>query len=272
MEGAYTRLAPVSDYPALEVQLLLSHVLDKSRTWVVAQPEHELQPDQIETLEDLLERLQRREPLPYLLKKAEFYGLTFQVSPSVLIPRPETELLVEHAIQWLKSDPGRRRVVDVGTGSGAIAITIAVNCPDADILAIDRSWTALEIARENIRAQDGKIRIQLLQADLVEPVKGSFDLVCANLPYIPTEKLAELEVSRYEPPLALDGGPDGLRLIERLLADLPLILAPGGLAFFEIESSQGEMSLVLARQYLPAAESRVLHDLAGHPRLLKIVN
>jgi release factor glutamine methyltransferase len=267
---AYARLAPVSDNPALEAQLLLGYVLQQSRTWVVSHPEFALQSEQLEALAPLLERLVEREPLPYLLEKAEFYGLTFTVSPFVLIPRPETELLVEEALKWLHAHTGRRRAMDVGTGSGAIAVALAVRCPDIQILAVDHSRPALKIARKNIEAHGVSGRVRLVQSDLLAGAAGRFDLVCANLPYIPTGKLPELAVSRYEPRLALDGGKDGLRLIERLLADLPGILAPGGLVLLEIEAEQGESSLALAKKYFPEAKSSVLEDWAAQPRLLVV--
>jgi release factor glutamine methyltransferase len=267
---AYARLAPVSENPALEAQLLLGHVLQQSRTWVLSHPEFALQPEQLEALTPLLERLVSREPLPYLLEKTEFYGLTFTVSPFVLIPRPETELLVEEALKWLHANTGRRRAVDVGTGSGAITVALAVRCPDIQILAVDRSRPALEIARKNIEAHGLSDRVRLVQSDLLAGAAGRFDLVCANLPYIPTGKLPELAVSRYEPRLALDGGEDGLRLVERLLADLPRILVPGGLALLEIEAGQEESSLALSRKFFPEAKSSVLEDLSAQPRLLVV--
>jgi release factor glutamine methyltransferase len=267
---AHARLAPVSENPALEAQLLLGHVLQQSRTWVVAHPQAELEPRQQQQLDDLLERLLKREPLPYLLEKAEFYGLTFTVSPCVLIPRPETELLVDEALLWLRDHPTRRRAVDVGAGSGAIGVALAVHCPDLRVAAVERSWAALEIARTNSEQYGVSERVSLVQADLLEGIEGPFDLVGANLPYIPTETLEGLDVLRYEPRLALDGGSDGLRLVERVLADLPRCLAPGGLALFEIEAGQGESALALAQKYAPDARRRILQDLAGNPRLLVV--
>jgi release factor glutamine methyltransferase len=267
---AYTLLAPVSENPVLEVQLLAGHVLEQPRTWVISHPNLELEDEQAAELEKLLERLLKREPLPYLLEKAEFYGLTFTVSPSVLIPRPETELLVETAAGWLQAHPERRQVVDVGTGSGAIAVTLAVLCPEIHVLAVDRSWEALKIARQNIERYGVSRRVIPVMGDLLQPLSGPFDLVCANLPYIPSEKLADLDVSRYEPRMALDGGPDGLDFIERLLADLPKKLAAGGMALLEIEADQGLSSLRMAREYIPTAQSKVVRDLAEKARLVVV--
>ena len=265
---AYALLAPVSENPALEAQVLVAHVLNQPRTWVVSHPESRLDSTQYEQVEILLKRLLKREPLPYILGKAEFYGLTFQVSPSVLIPRPETELLVETALKWLRDHGQQRQAVDVGTGSGAIAVSLAVHVPDVQVLAVDRSWAALADARQNVAQHQVGEQVNLILADLLRGIQGPFDLVCANLPYIPTHKLAGLDVARSEPRLALDGGEDGLRLIEPLVADLVAKLTPGGLALFEIEADQGAASLALARAYFPEGELEVLQDFAGHDRLL----
>jgi release factor glutamine methyltransferase len=267
---AYALLTPVSENPVLEAQLLAAHVLHQPRAWVVTHLESSLESAQYEQLENQLERLLKREPLPYLLGKAEFYGLTFQVSPSVLIPRPETELLVETAFEWLGAHGQRRQAVDVGTGSGAIAVSLAVHIPDLQMRAVDRSAASLAVAGKNVAHHQVGEQVNLIMADLLYGIQGPFDLVCANLPYIPTHKLAGLDVKRFEPRLALDGGDDGLRLIEPLLADLVTKLAPGGLALFEIEASQGAASLALARAYFPEGESEVRQDWAGHDRLLVV--
>jgi release factor glutamine methyltransferase len=265
---AYALLAPVSENPVLEAQLLAAHILHQPRSWIVTHQESSLDSTQYEQLENLLERLLKREPLPYVLGKAEFYGLTFQVSPSVLIPRPETELLVETALEWLRAHGQRRQAVDVGTGSGAIAVSLVVHIPNLQVLGVDRSRAALEVARKNVTHHQVGEQVNLILADLLYGIQGPFDLVCANLPYIPTHKLAGLDVTRFEPRLALDGGGDGLRLIEPLLADLTAKLAPGGLALFEIEAGQGAASLALARMYFPDGDSEVRQDWAGHDRLL----
>jgi len=270
---AYARLAHLSEHAALEAQLLAAHVLEQPRAWVITHPETPLSPAELEHLDQLLERLAQREPLPYLLGRTEFFGLTFEVSPSVLIPRPETELLVEQALKWLRNHPRHRRALDVGTGSGVIAITLAVHIPDLTVIALDRSRKALEIAHKNIEAHQVSKRVELIQTDLVAGLTGPFDLVCANLPYIPSETLSGLEVIRYEPRLALDGGEDGLRLLERLMDQLSeggVKTQPMGLALYEIEANQGEPALTLARRYFPDATIHVMTDLAGLPRLLVV--
>jgi len=212
----------------------------------------------------------RGEPLPYILGRWEFFGLQFKVSPAVLIPRPETEFLVEHALSWLKKNPTRRNAADVGIGSAAISASLLSRVPDLKVTGIDSSFAALVVAKFNLSAQGVATRAHLIQADLLSACRGPFDLVCANLPYIPTGTLSGLEVFQKEPALALDGGVDGLRLIERLLADAPRWLASAGLILLEIEAGQGETAPALARSYFPAADIRLSTDLAGFPRLISI--
>lgn len=250
----------------MEAQLLAGHVLGQPRSWVVAHPDAIILDAQRKLLDSLLERLLRREPLPYLTGKAEFYGLVFEVSPAVLIPRPETELLVDTALAWLRSRPQPRRAIDVGCGSAAIAVTLAVHVPDLCVVGVDRSHQALQVARRNIQRHMVSQQVKLVNTDLMAGLRGRFDLLCANLPYIPTQKLASLDVARFEPWIALDGGVDGLRLVERLLAQATEV----ELALLEIEAGQAEAALKLAANYLPGAKCQVLRDLAGHARLLVI--
>lgn len=258
------------DTPGLEAQLLLGSVLDQSRTAVLTHPERQLTSEQINQLEELLNRRLRGEPLPYLLGHWEFYGLDLLVNPAVLIPRPETELLVEQALNWLKEHPNQGRVVDVGVGSGAISLALASHIPNLTILAADLLRPALRVAQQNCSRHGLTHRISLLQSDLLTAARGPFDLVCANLPYIPTATLQGLQVARHEPVTALDGGVDGLRLIKRLLTDSPRWMAASGCLLLEIEAGEGESSLNLARSLLPTAVSRVLNDHADLPRLLRI--
>ena len=266
------RLTPVSETPALEAQVLLAHILGCQRSWVLAHPEICLNPEQSAELESRLTRLENGEPLPYVLQRREFFGLDFSVSPQVLIPRPETELLVEQALAWLRANPGRRSALDVGTGSGCIALALAVNVPDLHILASDISSDALEQAGENLGHIAGQARVEFILADLIPAVKEPVDIICANLPYIPSDELAKLKVAGWEPRIALDGGPDGLSLIRRFLEQAPASLAPGGLLLMEIEAGQGKAALDLAGQAFPRAEIVLLPDLAGRDRLVRIRN
>jgi len=264
------RLNEFSDNPGLEAQVLLAHVLGQSRAWLLAHPEAGVPPEAGERLAALLGRLAAGEPLPYLTGRQEFYGLAFEVTPEVLIPRPETELLVDQALGWLAVHPQRRLAVDVGTGSGCIAVSLAVHAPDLAVLAVDRSIAALRVARRNALRHQVDGRLAWVQSDLLTAADAPLDLVCANLPYIPDATLAGLRVAQYEPRLALSGGERGLDLIAALLADAPRWLAPGGLLLMEIEAGQGESVLALGRQAFPGADVRLIPDLAGQDRVVRV--
>jgi len=270
IEQVGRRLAGVSETASLDAQVLLSHVLGTRRAWVLAHPEVQLTSQQADALNEKLDRLAQGEPLPYVLGEWEFFGLKFYLSPAVLIPRPETELLVEQALKWLQEKPERRWAADVGTGSGCIAIALAQRVFDLKLLASDLSADALQVAARNACRYRLDRRIHFVQADLLPDTRRPFDLICANLPYIPTETLQTLTVARLEPCLALDGGPDGLRLIERLLDQIPGRIAPGGLILLEIEAGQGQALESLLGARFPTAEIEILPDLAGRDRLAKI--
>jgi release factor glutamine methyltransferase len=263
-------MAQFSDTPGLDSQVLLAQVLERPRAWVMAHPQAELNEVQSERLQSMLQRLEAGEPLPYVIGHWEFYGLDFQLNSAVLIPRPETELLVDQARAWLQANPMRNRAADVGTGSGCIAVSLAVHHPVLRVTATDVSATALRIARENATRHGVAKRIDFVQADLLAALRQPFDLICANLPYIPSAELKKLGIFEREPSLALDGGSDGLALIRRLLAQAEPRLAPGGLLLVEIEASQGGQVLSLAGKSFPAARSVVLADLAGRQRLLRV--
>jgi release factor glutamine methyltransferase len=273
-------IRPISATPSLDAQVLLAWVIDKPRSWVLAHPEAYLTNDQEQELEINLTRLKTGEPLPYILGHWEFFGLDFSVTPDVLIPRPETELLVEQALEWLRAHPTARRAVDVGAGSGCIAISLAVHIPNLRLLATDISPAALQIAKANVIHHKLSQRIEFLQGDLLKPLKdeggqlnvqpATFNLLTANLPYIPTATLQDLDVYRREPTLALDGGPDGLKLVRRLLSQAPGIMEPGGLLLLEIEARQGGEAAALAAAAFPEARISILTDLAGLDRAIRI--
>lgn len=269
------RLAAASDTPALDASVLLAHVLRKPRSWVMAHPELTLTTEQQKQLEESLTRLENGEPFPHLIGHWEFFGLDLEITPDVLIPRPETELLVERAIAWLRKSPARRTVADVGTGSGAIAIAIAIHLRDAYILATDLSLDALKVAERNARKFNltnlGFVQCDLLPAHF-DPLATQFhfDLICANLPYIPTDTLHRLPVYTREPTLALDGGPDGLGVIRRLLRIAPEWLAPNGMILLEIEATRGAQALSLAYDLFSRAEIHLHQDFTGRDRLLEI--
>ncbi len=237
---------------------------------MLAHPEIPLTSEQESILETQLNRLVNSEPLPYVLGCWEFFGREFELTPNVLIPRPETELLVEQTLDWLRAHPGRRLACDVGTGSGCIAVSLAASIPDLHVLAIDISIEALQVARQNAFHHNVATRIDFLRNDLLAGVDSHFDLICANLPYIPSSDLQQLAVFRHEPSLALDGGPDGLALIRHLLAQAPERLLPGGLLLMEIEARQGPAVIDLAKRAFPGSSIRLLQDLSGRDRLLVV--
>ncbi len=264
------RLAQVSQSPDLDSQVLLAHVLDKSRAWILAHPENSLTNEEIFALEAAATRLGTGTPLPYVLGQWEFFGLKFSITPETLIPRPETELLVENALIWLDQHPKCRLALDVGTGSGCIAIALASRIPDLKIIATDISLSALYVARRNALQLGTLQQVEFLQANLIPPVQSKFNLISANLPYIPTSTLHNLKVYGKEPDLALDGGEDGLDLIRSLIYLAAYSISPGGLILLEIESSQGGAGSSLAKTIFPDAHIQILPDLAGLDRLLRI--
>jgi release factor glutamine methyltransferase len=269
-------LASISDTPALDASVLVAHILNKPRTWVLAHPEVTLTTEQQQQLDDSLTRLARGESFPYVLGHWEFFGLNFDVTPDVLIPRPETELLVEKAVAWLQQSSSPKIIADVGTGSGAIAVSVAVNVPSGQVLATDISSKALDVARRNAHKFGVEERIEFIQCDLL-PEKSSFpnpdssiDLLCANLPYIPSGALRDLPIFGREPTLALDGGPDGLNLYRKLFSLAPKWLTSNGKMLIEIEATQGTSILGMANATFGGAGIHLHTDLAGHDRLLEI--
>lgn len=271
------RLTPVSDTASLDASVLLAHILHKPRSWIVTHPDPILSAKQQKQLSESLRRLESGEPFPYVLGHWEFFGMEFDITPDVLIPRPETELLVEKAIAWLQESPVRRTVADIGTGSGVIAVSIAAHVPDATILATDISSEALRVAKNNARKFGVDDRVNFVQCDLLPaqpemfPTEQHLDLICANLPYIPTGTLQSLPIYGREPTLALDGGEDGLELFRKLMKLAPDWLAPNGLMLLEIEATRGIQALNLACDIFSGVEIHLHQDLAGHDRLLEIV-
>lgn len=272
LTAAQRVLSAHSDTPLVDSLTLLARLTDRNTAWVMAHPDARLAPDQVAAFDASLERLASGEPLPYVLGLQEFFGLGFEVGPGVLIPRPETELLVEQAIGWLSEHTDRRFFIDVGTGSGCIAVSLAVHVHNLRGLAVDISAAALRLARRNLQRHGIGERVNLVQGDLVTGVDARFDLITANLPYVPTATLEKLRALEFEPREALDGGSDGLDHIRRLLAEGPRVLASGGLVLVEIEAGQGQAVLELAREIFPGATLEVLKDLAGRDRLLKVMD
>jgi release factor glutamine methyltransferase len=270
LTAARRRLAAHSENPAADARVLLSHISGLDAAILAAHPERTLSAAALDAWDAALGRLEAGEALPYVLREWEFFGLTFNLTPAVLIPRPETELLVEAALDWLRANPGMRRAADVGAGSGAIAVALAVNVNDLQVTATEISRHAREVAASNVQRHNVQNQVELIQTDLLDGLDGPFDLICANLPYIPSASLADLDVAIREPVLALDGGPDGLAQIRRLLAPAPARLAPGGLLLAEVDDTHEHSAAELAASHFPAADIELRPDLAGKPRLLVV--
>lgn len=250
--------------------MLLAHHLEQPPAWLAAHPEHVLNSAVLDKLESDVQRLEEGEPLPYVLGWWEFYGRRFRVTPDVLIPRPETELLVEAALVWLEAHRQAKLAADIGTGSGCIAVSLAVAHPDLTVLASDLSHKALQVARQNAQALAPMSRLHFVQADLLAYTDARCDLILSNPPYIPRPSLRRLRAAKAEPKLALDGGRDGLEAIRRLLAQASPRLNQPGLLLVEHEYRQGAAAQALAREVFPGAQISTLPDPAGHARLLHI--
>ncbi len=256
--------------PWLDAEILVAHVLQSSRERLHSHPERALTVAQRAQLRRLTRRRVARVPVPYLVGEREFYGYMFRVTPAVLIPRPSSELLVELAIDWLKAHPWARRMIDLGTGSGAVAISVAKAVPEVHIEARDVSARALKVADENIAHYRLRRRIITVKGDLLRRASPAH-LILANLPYIP-EALRRIRPKEleYEPALALDGGKDGLSLIRVALAQAPAALKPGGLVLFECDPAQIRRIVRLAQGHWPSAQVTVHKDLAGQDRVVRI--
>jgi release factor glutamine methyltransferase len=274
LTGAAARLKPLTDDPALEARVLASHVTHHPSSWLLAHPDFYLSTEQAAALEALLLRRLDREPLPYVIGHWEFFGLDFDLTPQVLIPRPETELLVEAAIAWAQAhNPGR--VIDVGTGSGCIAVTLAFHCPGLAVTATDISPQALAVARRNAAKHGVAERVALVECDLFpagDAPSLTFDLIASNPPYIPTGTMKKTAVYGREPTLALDGGADGMTVLSRLLEGATGRLSPGGLLLVEFESGLRAAVQAEARKTFPLAEIEIRRDLLGLDRLLVLKN
>jgi release factor glutamine methyltransferase len=265
-----SQLRHTSPSPDLDARLLLQFVLGQPHTYLIAQGERPLTPPQIQQYQSLLKRAQQSEPIPYLVGEVPFYGFTFRVTPDVLIPRPETEQLVEMALAWA-AERESLQIVDVGTGSGCIAVTLAHYLPQASVTAVDLSPAALSIARENARRLTDR-PLTFLEGSLLSPIAHKVDLIVANLPYITDGEWTMLDdgVKLHEPALALRGGVDGLMSIKALLQQAGQKLKPGGAVFLEIGWRQGTAVTQLATTYFPTAKVTLTADLAGHDRIVTI--
>ncbi len=257
------------DDASLEGELLLRHVLGINRTRLYLDLEVDLSPAHEETMRQLFERRLRGEPSAYITGHREFFGLDFHVEHNVLIPRPESELLVEKAISLARNRP-ISIVADIGTGCGSIAVSLALNIHEAKIYATDVSAAALEVARVNCCKHEVIDRICLLQGDMLEPLPEPVDLIVANLPYVREVELPRSGPLSFEPVLALNGGPDGLAGINSLCYQAGSKLRPGGCILLEIGQGQAKAVTDLFGQIFPSSQIEVTNDLAGIERVVSL--
>ncbi len=257
------------EQPEIDVTVLLTHVLDCDRAWLAAHPEKEVESLAVARLEALVAARCSGTPMSHVLGSVPFCGMTIRVTPDTLAPRPETELLVESLIERRRATPPAR-IIDVGTGSGCIALALARAFPAADVLAVDVSEAALVVARENAHTNDVRIRFE--RRNLLEGIgrEQLADLLVANLPYLTTEELDASAELRAEPRIALDGGADGNLLVEQLLQALPGRLAPGATVALELHPKNAKKTVTLAHELFPDAHVDIACDLSGAERFVLV--
>ncbi len=251
--------------PKLEGEILVRHILKMTRAELFSNLDREFTADEKEKLHNLLERRQTGEPSSYIVGHREFYGLDFKVDRRVLIPRPETELLVEKAIAYIRQY-GFNSIADIGTGSGSIAVSLAVNLPEITVYAVDASLPALEVTEENIRTYHVKDRINLLWGNLLSVLPVKVDMIIANLPYVKSNEITSL----FEPQMALDGGVAGLDKINELCRQLPGKLKPKGMLLLEIGQGQAQTIINNLHNTFPSSFIEVMKDLAGIERVVTL--
>ncbi len=236
------------DQPRLNIEHLLAEALGKRRLDLYLEFDRPLTAAELDVLREKVRRRADREPLQHVLGHWDFFGRTFATDARALVPRPETELLVEEALRGVAGDGAGALAIDVGTGSGIIGVTLALERPALRVLAVDRMAAALALAAENARRHQVENRVEFKLGDLLQGVTGPADLIVANLPYIPTRDLSSLPAEvRRDPASALDGGADGLRLIWRLAAEAPAVLRPGGSLLVEVGDGQAPAVEALLR-------------------------
>ncbi len=264
------------DAPRLSAELLLSSVLGLKRIELYTQYDKPVAPEQLEQLRGLVRHAGRHEPVAYLVGRTEFYSMEFEVTPACLIPRPETELLVQRAIEFLRKRTGPHFVCDLCTGCGVIAVAVAKNVPDARVIATDISEPALDVAAKNVEKHKLHDRIELRRGDLFEPLVPQldlFDVITCNPPYVSTAEYEALEknVRDYEPRLALHAGADGLDFCRRLSENVAQFLKPDGILLLEIGYQQGDAVRELLDRTGAFERMGVEKDLEKHERVVVAV-
>ena len=258
----------------LEAELLIGAALGMDRAALYTSFNEDVPGSSLHRVDKLVTRRLTREPLPYILGYREFYGMSLEVNPGVLIPRPETEILADEAIRLARQMPRRPplRIVEVGTGSGAIAVALASHLVNVDIHATDISRQALATAQANAERHGLQNRIEFIRCDLLSCFSGPIDVLIANLPYVSSATIPSLEpeIRVFEPREALDGGDDGLRLILRLLGEARRVLRSKGVVLLEMDPHQMDSVEMTATSYWPSATTSRHKDLAGLDRVLAI--
>jgi release factor glutamine methyltransferase len=255
--------------PFLESEVLLRYLLQIDRASFFANIGQELIPQKEVEYKQWIERRLKGEPLAYIIHNREFYNLDFYIDQRVLIPRPETELLVEETLKFAQNHPVSK-IADIGTGSGIIAISLAVNLPEVKIYATDVSDSALEIAKINCLKHKVDERVILLQGDLLDPLPELVDVLVANLPYVRKADLAHIPSAKFEPSIALDGGESGLDQLFRFCRQIKPKIRPGGCILLELGMGQGRTVQEYLNSLYPSSKLEILLDLAGIDRVLKI--
>jgi release factor glutamine methyltransferase len=273
------------DAPRKQAEMLLEHVLGCKQLDLYTNPDRPASPLERDTLRNLVTRALKQEPIQYLVGKERFFGIEFHVDKRVLIPRPETQTIVEEVLQNLRARHGQAAtkgegvlIADVCAGSGCIGIALLKNLPGARVVATELSADAVEVAHGNAVRVGVSDRLDLLTGDLLQPLlehpatrgTGALDYLVSNPPYIPDDEWAAVEpnVKDYEPHLALRGGVDGLDYVRRLLADGPRLVKAGGLMLVEIAESRAGEALALFRGHAELSDARLLKDFLGKPRVV----
>lgn len=266
---ARKRLSPNSSTPQLDAEVLLAHVLGTGRAALLARTSDPLAPEQARAFEELATRRTRGEPVAYITSQKEFYGLDLLITRDVLVPRPETESVVEACLEVLPKEEVSQ-LADIGTGSGAILVAVLANRPQTTAFGAEISPEALEVARQNCLRHGVADRATLLLGDLLEPLPNPVNVIAANLPYVSPGE-ASPDVATWEPNVAVfGGGDDGTATIRRFLDAAPDYLLPGGTVVMETAYSQGKAVSELARAAFPGASVEVRKDLAGYDRIVVV--
>jgi release factor glutamine methyltransferase len=260
----------------LDAEVLLSYLIKKDRAWLITHGQDALEREGQKLFEDAISRRSRREPLQYITRRQEFWGLEFIVTPDVLIPRPETEVLVETAVETVKDGSTRATIADLCTGSGCVAISVAKEITDARVFATDMSKKALAVARENARTHGVSDRIRFFEGDLFQPLeeldlRGRVDVITANPPYIRAGDLPVLqaEVKDYEPEIALIAGPEGTEIQKKIIERAPAFLKKQGALIMEMGLGQVETLTRMVASAGAYEKTETLKDLAGIDRVIK---